>query len=342
MPVVSIVIPTYNCSHTIKRCLDSLLNQTYDDFEIIIADDGSTDSTLDICKSIAAEHGNISIYELSHRGVSDTRNFALKRSRSEYVMFVDGDDYVRETYVEHMLKGMETDPDCDMCICGYTRVVYGDIYPLKSLQKSGVITRDQYLSATMSDPGHHYFGVLWNKIFRRCIIENNNIWFDEHISLGEDFVFSLNYLKYIKKVNVLSERLYYYCYQTRDSLSRIESQSLASCRAEMANRNLIFDTYVYVMKETGLYSSAEKKIYHYWITFYIRQKYSLSVEYKWDEKDKEEWDSEIKKNESIEQALLIHGKIRVALEMADYFVTQSFKNLVKDLIKFFRGGSKGE
>ncbi len=336
MKLVSIIIPAYNCEHDIRRCIDSLLKQTYKNIDITIYDDGSTDETAKICKNLAEKYSVVSFESVEHRGVADVRNYGLKRAKGEYVMFVDADDYVRKTYVAKMVSSIEQDPCCDMAICSYERVIKGGKYPIIDLLKPGIITRNQYLVDTLEDPGHHYFGVLWNKIFKRKIIIDNGIEFQRDISLGEDFVFSLSYLKHSRKVNVINDRLYFYCYQTRDTLSRIQEKEISDCRNELINRTKIFKNYVSVMKSSGLYNTYKKKIYDYWIVFLIRQKYSLITEYRWNIENKRQWEKEIVDEYFIKKAISYYGKKEIALRFVKYSITQTFKNIAKKLVLFFR------
>ena len=336
MKLVSIIIPAYNCEQDVRRCIDSLLKQTYKNIDITIYDDGSTDSTASICRKLSEDHSEVTFESVEHRGVADVRNYGLKRAKGDYIMFVDSDDYVKESYVEHMVSAIEEDPECDLAICSYDRIIYGGEYPIISLIKPGIMSRDQYLIGTLEDPGHHYFGVLWNKIFKRNIIIENGLEFQRDISLGEDFVFSLNYLKYAKKVNVINDILYYYCYQTRDTLSRIKDKSISDCRSELSNRNKIFINYVSVMKSSGLYNRYKKRIYDYWIVFLTRQKYSLITEYRWSPEDKKAWEREIVENSFIKKAISFYGQKEIAVKFFKYSITQTVKNIAKKTVLFFR------
>lgn len=331
MNQVSVIVPAYNSGRTIERCIKSLIGQTYAAKEIIIVDDGSTDNTPNICQKYE-QNGQLKYYKAVHGGVSKVRNLGLSKATGEYVMFVDADDYVKDTFLEKMVDALES-ADADMCICKYLRVVYNDQYPIKSLQKSGIIDRNKYLTDTLKDPGHHYFGVIWNKIFKTKIIREYDIKFRSDITLGEDFVFSLEYLLYAGKIIVIDDKLIYYCYQDSNTLSRIREKKIADCENEMTNRNLIYETYVKVMEKAGLYNRYEKLINRYWIVFYLRQKYDLVAKYKWSKEDKKLWMREILDNGNVKAALRIYKKPEITAQYMYYIVTQTTKNMLKAVIK---------
>ncbi len=333
MKKVSVIIPVYNDEGLIRRCIESLLRQSYKDTELIIVDDGSDDSTEIICRKFADKNNSVIYHRMKHKGVSSVRNYGLSVCSGDYVMFVDSDDYAANDLIEKMVNGLEEYGDCDMCMCSYMRVIYNNFYPIAKLQSSGMVNRDTYLLNTLKDPGHHYFGVLWNKIFRRKIIMENSIRFHEDITLGEDFVFSLEYLQFVNKINVLDDRLYYYCYHQRDSLSRIDNKKYSDCRTEMFNRNKIFERYVKSFRCIGLFEKEKKRIYHYWVVFYIRQKYGMRMEYRWDEDTAQKWRREILQNPYIKEAILLHGRGAVTVEYTRYFMLQTMRNIMKHYIK---------
>ncbi|SHI13347.1 Glycosyl transferase family 2 [Butyrivibrio fibrisolvens DSM 3071] len=335
MNLVTVIVPAYNSGRTIERCIKSLLEQTYKEKEIIIVDDGSSDNTPVICKRYEGIPG-FKYFKSVHGGVSKVRNLGLEKATGKYVMFVDADDYAKDTFLEKMVDALEGG-DCDMCICNYLRVVYNDCYPIKSLQKRGIVTRNKYLIDTLRDPGHHYFGVIWNKIFKTEIIRNNSIRFRNDITLGEDFVFTLDYLRYASKVNVIDDKLIYYCYQSVNTLSRVQEKKISDCEKEMANRNLIYETYVDVMKRVGLFEKYKKKINRYWIVFYLRQKYDLMAKYKWSLEDKKLWMKEILSNDNVKNSLRLFKKSEITMQYAYYIVTQTTKNVIKAVIKTAKG-----
>ena len=336
--LVSVLVPAYNCALTIERSINSLLCQDYKEIEIIITDDGSTDDTENIVRKLQSRDKRISYYRIAHKGVSAVRNACIERSIGKYVMFVDADDYVERNFVSRMVSAIEVDKKCDMSICSYQRVVYGRFFPVERLQKSGLKNSKEYLYDTLKDPGHHYFGVLWNKIFKREIITDHDLRFREDITLGEDFVFSLEYLRHTRSVNVINDRLYYYCYQENSTLSRIHEKSIIDCRSEMANRIKIFEVYKNTMESFGMINYVRKRLYHYWIVFYLRQIYSLVYEYKWSSNDSKKWKEELEACDEIKRAFAFFGEFEIRAEYASYKLVQSVKKCAKKIVKLIYVG----
>lgn len=218
MDKISIVVAVYNAEKTLKKCVDSLLNQTYNNIEIILVNDCSKDNSLDICNEYSKANYNVKVISNNRNsGVSDTRNNGIDNSTGEYICFVDSDDYVESNYIEvlyYYYQKYNTVP-----ICGF---VYHDEYnhakPVKyswsgneglvSLGEAFKLNSELYLTA------------LWNKLFNNNVIKENNVRFDETISMGEDLKFTLDYftISNIDKVYVFSDYLYHYTKLSGDTL----------------------------------------------------------------------------------------------------------------------------
>lgn len=218
MDKISIVVAVYNAEKTLKKCVDSLLNQTYNNIEIILVNDCSNDNSLDICNEYSKANDNVKVISNERNsGVSDTRNNGIDNSTGEYICFVDSDDYVESNYIEvlyYYYQKYNTVP-----ICGF---VYHDEYnhakPVKyfwsgneelvSLGEAFRLKSELYLTA------------LWNKLFDRRLIVEKNIRFDTNISVGEDLRFSIEYFdkNNISEVYVLKKPLYHYMKLSGNSL----------------------------------------------------------------------------------------------------------------------------
>lgn len=218
MDKISIVVAVYNAEKTLKKCVDSLLNQTYNNIEIILVNDCSNDNSLDICNEYSKANDNVKVISNERNsGVSDTRNNGIDNSIGEYICFVDSDDYVESNYIEvlyYYYQKYNTVP-----ICGF---VYHDEYnhakPVKyfwsgneelvSLGEAFRLKSELYLTA------------LWNKLFDRRLIVEKNIRFDTNISVGEDLRFSIEYFdkNNISEVYVLKKPLYHYMKLSGNSL----------------------------------------------------------------------------------------------------------------------------
>ena len=188
--LISVVVPVYQCSNTIDDCLQSILSQTYSNIEILIIDDGSTDSTAKKVLSYTKNDKRIKLFTQTRQGVSVARNRGIEHAKGNYIVFIDGDDFVQKDYIYKMwsiIKKSQT----DLVICGYNRLIYDVTIPQKPLLRDSNLTSKEFIKMTLIDPGHHYFGVVWNKMFCLDVIKKNRVYFHSDITLGEDFVFLL-------------------------------------------------------------------------------------------------------------------------------------------------------
>ena len=216
MPLVSIIIPVYNAEKTIDRCVDSVLNQTYKDFELLLLDDGSTDGSGGICDGYAKKDPRIRAVHKENSGVSDTRNQGIAMAKGEYLQFLDSDDWLMPNGTESFVRAVTSCP-CDMVIADFYRVVGERVSQKGDIQREGVIDREEYAVQMMQKPADFYYGVLWNKFYKRSVIENYGIKMDTAINWCEDFLFNLEYVRHISRVYVLRVPVYYYV-KTKGSL----------------------------------------------------------------------------------------------------------------------------
>ncbi len=334
-PTVSVIVPAWQSEKTIGRCLDSLWNQTFADIEIIVVDDGSTDSTREAVRKAADIDSRIQYHYQDNKGVSAARNLGIEKASGKYLMFLDADDYVRKDFVEKLVRVMTRIDGCDMAVCSYDRKIHGCLVPVERLIRGGKRSCKRYLEETLIDPGHHYFGVVWNKIFRMEIIRKHNIRFREEITLGEDFVFSLDYLFFADSVYVINDREVVYCYQQKSSLSRIFTKKPDDCRDEMNNRNKIFKVYMKTLEQIGVAQKYRKKMYQYWIMFEIHQMYGLKHEYDWDNDVKKSWKKEIMANPFIREAHRFFSDREVASLYRRYALGQAVRRRIKKAMTIF-------
>lgn len=194
MPKVSVIVPVYNVEKYIKKCLDSLVNQTLKDIEIIIVNDGSQDGSENIIKEYEKKYSNIIYVEKENGGLSDARNYGLKYAKGEFIAFLDSDDYVDYTIYEKMYK-KATDENADYVECDFYWV-----YPDKKKEDIGVRytnKKEMFISARV---------VAWNKLIKRERIK-------DLFPIGlnyEDIEFFYKLLPNIKKFSFVEEPLIYY------------------------------------------------------------------------------------------------------------------------------------
>ena len=216
-PTVSIIVPIYNAEKYINRCIDSILNQEYTDYELLLVNDGSQDASGDICDDYASRDARIRVIHKENTGVSDSRNIAISQARGIYLQFLDSDDWITPDATKLLVRAAE-EHQCDLVISDFYRVVGERVSHKGDIEEDGVMTQEEFASHMMENPADFYYGVLWNKFYRRDIIEQHQLRMDEEISWCEDFMFNLEYIRYAKSVYALQAPIYYYV-KTKGSLA---------------------------------------------------------------------------------------------------------------------------
>ena len=216
MEKVSVIVPVYNGEKSIERCAGSILNQDYPELELILVDDGSRDRSWEIIQAIAAADHRVKAIHQENGGVSSARNRALAEASGTYVQFADVDDWLPMDATKMLVREMEAQ-SAELVVGDFYRVVDGNVSEKGSIEMGGALALQQYANAMMLSPADLYYGVLWNKLYRRDIIEQYSIRMDENISYSEDMIFNLEYLLHVKSVAILKAPVYYYQY-TKGSL----------------------------------------------------------------------------------------------------------------------------
>lgn len=209
MPKISIIVPCYNAEKLISRCVDSVLAQEFRDFELFLMDDGSTDGTGALLDAYAEKDPRVRVVHKENSGAADTRNRAIDLAEGEYLQFLDADDWIAPEASRLFLDAAEKS-GAGMVISDFYRVVKQRTSRKGSIDFDGLITRDEFAEWMANSPADYYYGVLWNKFFRRDIVEAHHLRMDRNMRWCEDFIFNLEYLLYVKDVYVLRVPLYYY------------------------------------------------------------------------------------------------------------------------------------
>lgn len=211
--LLSVIIPAYNCEKTVRKCIDSIINQNIDRIEIIAVDDGSADNTLEVLESIAVIHNTVKIIRQKNSGVSAARNKGLENATGKYVMFVDSDDKLVSHSLKKVLEKMENEK-YDFLIANHKRILRNSKGQLE--EKIPQVESNQYNSkeAIWNDIirllNVGMINAPWGKIYLRSILEANHIKMDESLSMGEDLQFNLSYLEYANSLLIIPDVLYSY------------------------------------------------------------------------------------------------------------------------------------
>lgn len=234
-PQVSIIVPAYNVENYIERCLNSLVNQTFKDIEIITINDGSTDKSLELLNKYAKEDIRVSVIDLGDEGVSYCRNLGVEKANGKYIMFVDSDDWIDSNMIEAMYKKAEENK-LDLVMCSYIRefkdhskekrfnlpeeIIYKeDKVKNELLRKLVGPVKEELSNPEMLDA----LGTVWGKLYRADILKENKLKFVDLSEIGsaEDTLFNIFTFNYLKKVMFLNKPMYHYW---RDNPKSVTSQ----------------------------------------------------------------------------------------------------------------------
>lgn len=209
MPSVSIIIPVYNAAETLDKCVSSVLAQSFNDWELLLVDDGSVDDSLAICARHCKSDSRINLLTKEHGGASSARNLALGKIQGQYVCFIDADDSVATTYLESLFQCK----DYEMVICGYSVDYYGErgdfirqeIFCPTNLVLSPIYDRTQLIPLFKSGMIH----INCNKLLHADIIQKYDICFPA-IPVNEDYLFMLEYLEHCQSIKTIQTPLYHW------------------------------------------------------------------------------------------------------------------------------------
>ena len=213
MKKLSILIPAYNVERWLPRCLNSILSQVEDDIEIVIVDDGSTDTTLQCANEFAEKWNNIRVYSKHNEGVGAARNYLLDKACGEFICFVDSDDYIAEGALQHILSELNSTID------------------LLSVSYNGGVFTPFEGSATEYIQKGYINGYLWTKIIRRSVIEDAHIRFDPQRYSQEDWFFLMQVYPLLGNIKQITLQAYVYCDDNENSVMR-------EAHAEHTRRNV--------------------------------------------------------------------------------------------------------
>lgn len=200
--LVSILVPVYNVESYLSQCLDSLINQTYNNLQIVLIDDGSKDNSWSIMQDYATKDNRIEIYHQENAGVATTRNNLLEKIKGEYVLFVDSDDWIELDMVEFLIN-KAINESTDMVVCGN---VVNDTRPALNYTEE-IWPQDKVIKEFLRHV--HFNGSLWNKLISFRLLKKQPT-FHREISYGEDALFTWQLIQEVQNVVVTNKQLYHY------------------------------------------------------------------------------------------------------------------------------------
>lgn len=268
MRKVTVILPVYNSEKYIGRCLDSILNQTYTDFEIMVINDGSTDSSYDIIKEYKDRYPDkIIVINQENKGVAKTRNESIQRTKSKYIMFVDNDDYLDKDYIETYVKAIE-EKNYDIVVGGFRRPnKQGKIVKVLKLQNK------EWCKFMIMTP--------WAKIYKTKYLVDNDIKFLEN-NIGEDNYFNLKAFLMTKKIVTLEYIGYNWFFNT-ESVSNTRQKNIKEIQLyELLNSCYEMTKQKEVLKENYQLIETVLTKYIIWIISYTTKGFTyreISKEY---------------------------------------------------------------
>lgn len=275
---ISIVIPVYNVEKYLSRCLDSILDQSYTDYELLLIDDGSTDSSGKICKQYAEQHANITMVHKKNEGLGFARNSGLKLVQGKYVMFVDSDDYLEPDMLSNLWHGLQKDR-ADTCIGGYKKVTKAGMIKIKENPMAGTLLdgRDEIISVktkmmgALPDGSDYIAMSACHTLYSNRIIREHQLRFrSEREYISEDLLFNLQYFSYAQRVWMSCDTGYCYCDNEGTLTTRYNPE-----RFQMIKK--LYLKLCSLSREIGGYDSRELRLMN---TFLSNTRYCIKLEVK--------------------------------------------------------------
>ncbi len=258
--MISFIVPVYNGQAYIADCIESIIKQKYDDFELIIVDDGSTDQTLEICKRYT--NGRIRIITQKNSGVSAARNTGVSAAKGDYIVFVDVDDIVTENYVELIEKYSEDSPDL---------IVFSRNIPENMVQKDMNEIRKMVLLISDRINNAIKLNAVWSKAYKKKFIQDNQIMFREGVVHGEDMLFNLNIIEKTPYIKYVREAVYYLRKSEESAIHRYQQnfyktdisflQEVIAIMRDSENGQEMMEYYNRIAAN-GLYLSLSQSLFH--------------------------------------------------------------------------------
>lgn len=256
MDLISIIVPVYNVEKYLEQCIDSLVNQTYKNIEIIIVNDGSTDSSGELCDKLAKRDSRINVVHKKNAGLGFARNTGLEFVKGKYVTFIDSDDFADVDLIENLYNEIILN-NADTCIGGFKRVnddgkvLYKEKY--KSVTYSGNEVVQELLLRILGSSPEKSDAIrmsVWNVLFSVEIIKNNNLKFcSERKYISEDLIFDIDYYQHSKKTSIINSCAYNYRVNNNSLTMKYRDDKFVKCR-------FLYNEVCNKIKESSLSSDA--------------------------------------------------------------------------------------
>lgn len=258
-PSISVIVPVYNVENWLAKCINSILLQSFRNFELLLIDDGSSDNSSKICKKFLSKDDRVKYFYKKNGGLSDARNYGLKKATGRYVVFIDSDDYIKKDYLYLLFNSIES-TNSDVAVCGFEwvdkegEVIYN--VPISNIEQHQIISGKNLLRDVFKHEGYA-FVVVWNKIYKKELFDH--IKFDVG-RLYEDEFINFKLFWNVQKVSIVNQKLY--CYVQRDG--SIKNSKISEKKIIDFNKLHEERTSFYKENDEALYVMANKS-YRKWI-----------------------------------------------------------------------------
>ena len=319
--MISIIIPIYNVEKYLEKCLDSILNQTYKNLEIILIDDGSTDNSPNICNSYCEKDKRIKIIHKNNEGVSSARNKGIELSTGKYIVFIDSDDYVSNEHIE-VLYDCIISNNVDLVISNLIDISEDGIILNNEEKESFLMNKDQCLKELLSED--NFYHLCCGNIYRKDLLEK--IRFNCKYRIAEDLDFLYRYIKQISSAYFLSKNTYYYLKREGSATNSIYSEKWND---ELKICNFIISEMVEL--ENNFHKYAKRK--------YIRLNINQAYRFKLNKNQTKILKNNIKiyKNEMFNSKLFDNKeKLKIFLLLKSYYLFKIVSNIKDKIIKYKR------
>ena len=267
-PAVSVIVPVYNGERFLKNCINNILTQTFTDFELILINDGSTDQSAAILAEFEKNDSRIRIITQPNGGVGAARNAGLDACRGEYIRFIDCDDTLPPDSLETLVSKAQQNGS-DLVIAAYTEIV-GSMATLRDLPKrEETLPCNEFLRHFSRYPTSFYYGVLWNKLFRRDLITQHHLRFIPGMTWGEDFCFVAQYLVHAEVITWTRTSVYNYLRNPSGLTCHMIMHVFKHPWHSTNFRLHMYRTYCLLFQRRGLYKKYRHKLWLFMVSFTI-------------------------------------------------------------------------
>jgi glycosyltransferase involved in cell wall biosynthesis len=218
-PLISVIVPVYKVEEYLDKCVDSIINQTYKNLEIILVDDGSPDNCPKMCDDYAKKDKRIKVIHKKNGGVSSARNEGIKFSKGDYISFIDSDDWIDNNYIEEMYNAL-TYNEADYVCCGYKRVCGNNLEYIHNDEKIIIYNNAELLLKLLNV--QNGYGFCHMKLISKKVIKN--VVFNEKLVVGEDALFNIELCKNINKAVILNKSLYNYFFNSNSVVRKYDEK----------------------------------------------------------------------------------------------------------------------